>query len=678
MQALLIAFAGALAFAQETVETAGSPGKTGVDLVIRAGRVHVGDGRVLENMRIRIRNGKVVGLLEDEGRLAPGAEVLDYRRQTVIPGLVAAHTDLCAIDNQRNLTPDIVAADNFDYYRKYDKLVATGLTTVYLSPGLSRLMPGRGSVVKLAGERVEDRLLLASSALCVHLSARSRQRIPMIFDPTPMPTSDDPLLPAERQRGSARYSQMAVLEAALDQARADGDSALASLREVLSGSLPVRLAAERGADVLHGLDLFSKLGARVVLEKPEEALPLELRLARQAIPVVVKMPLRPSTVTLGDHPLESDPTAATPDLAGELSQAGIPVCIVPATDKDLGKLRMIAGLAARYGMADAKALDAVTIEAARVLGVADRVGSIEAGKDADLLVLTGKPFDSRSQVDAVFIDGIRVHERKDKSPVYAIRAGRVLLGDGTQQHDSTVVVRGGKIHDVGPYVPVPPGAKVYSYPDAVLTPGFIAAATKLGLHADSGSTVRAGPEVDVAAALEAGDPAFRPALEAGITSLFVTPDDGSSVSGRVAAVKTDGSEKRFVTRAVTGLRYVLTKGGKSGKAKILAAIKKARDYIEPKKPEPKKDEKKDGKKKPEKPQKKEPKKPVDPISGKWQTQVVIQGMPARVVAEMKLAGTELSCTLTVSVGPMNLPPIELTGTFKENKLELEGTGPPPV
>ncbi|MCA8972551.1 MAG: amidohydrolase family protein, partial [Planctomycetes bacterium] len=424
------------------------------DLLLRVGRVHVGDGRVLENVRIRIHEGKFQSIEPDTGALPEGVEVRDLRRMSLMPGLVAAHTDLVAVDLEPNLSPGSVAADQFDLYRKYDALVRSGLTTVYLSPGRQRLVSGQGSVVKLAGNDPMNRVLRPQSAMRVAVDSSARNGIPAVFEPTESPTDDDPLVPARQQWGSTRASQLQALDNAFAEARIEGKERggvgsdlvrypLDPLRQVLRNELPIRLATGSAADAWAALTWAKSIGAKTVLEKPDDVVPLRDDLARSDVPVIVAMPLRPGAPNAGDY--VSDPDArrvSRPEAAGELARAGVKVAIVPPSDQDLDKLRMLAGLAGRYGLPARSALASVTLEAAKMLGVDARVGSIEPGKDADFVVLTGAPFDARTQVEAVYVDGNRLFTREDRAPVFAIRAERVLAGDGQEYRNGVVVVKG--------------------------------------------------------------------------------------------------------------------------------------------------------------------------------------------------------------------------------------------
>ncbi len=645
--------------------------------VIRAGRLHVGDGRVLENTRVRIQDGRIIAVEKDQGPLPTGVKLLDLRKQTLIPGLVATHTSLAALDQAPNVSPDVIAADQFDFYKKYPRLVASGLTTVYLAPGKARLVPGQGSVVKLAGKNPGTRLLKEGSALHFNLLPASRRSIPAIFEPTPEPTSDDPLKAARRQRGATRHSQIAVLERVFDEARdaertegGEGKRAydLTALRSVMRRELPIRLAAWTAADLATGLDLVRELGGTAIVEQLAQPLPLASRLAKEGVAAVLQMPLEPARAERGDWRRGDERTPRpTPDAPGKLANAGVRVAIVPPTDNDLDKLRLLAGLACRWGMQDKDALAAVTAEAARILGVADRVGSIEVGKDADFVALSGPPFDARSLVERVIVDGSTVFKRERPSVPFAIRAKRILVGDGTAHHDAMIVVANGKIVDVGAHAYVPAGSDIVDAGDAVIVPGFVAAASKLGLHGDTKARFATATTVDVAGALDYDDPAFRHALKAGVTTLFVTPGDQGLVGPRVCAVKTHGNKDNFVVRSVTALRLTLSAGGDAGKKQLLGAIKKARDYITPpktavKKPTPKPTATKED---------------LDPITGSWEGTVSGGPLPtpSPFDCEMKLEGDTVNATLVTQAIPV---PITFKGTWDKAKKELAMKGDTPL
>src|SRR5690606_25102317 len=195
------------------------------DFAVRCGTLHVGDGRVLNDVWLIVQDGDVARIVEGDAAPA-GMRVVDASDKIVMPGIVAADSDLSGHpDAEYNVTPDCVALDGFDLFREHRVPLSGGVTTVYLSPGRNRLVPGQGSVVKLAGLDVVERVLAETACLRITLGAAASQA-PAVFEPTVYPTSDDPLLPARRQYPSSRLSQLATLRALFQEAAATPENGL--------------------------------------------------------------------------------------------------------------------------------------------------------------------------------------------------------------------------------------------------------------------------------------------------------------------------------------------------------------------------------------------------------------------------------------------------------------------
>src|SRR5690606_41347265 len=136
-----------------------------------------------------------------------------------IAGLVSAATGRAGVaDADCHDTPDAVAVDAFDFTRDRTVALAGGVTTAYLSPGRNRLIPGQGSVVKLAGDDAERRVLAPSCALRGTLGDQLAAAPPP-FEPTPAPTADDPLRPARRPLPPPRVAPPAELRRILRAAQ---------------------------------------------------------------------------------------------------------------------------------------------------------------------------------------------------------------------------------------------------------------------------------------------------------------------------------------------------------------------------------------------------------------------------------------------------------------------------
>jgi imidazolonepropionase-like amidohydrolase len=171
---------------------------------------------------------------------------------------------------------------------------------------------------------------------------------------------------------------------------------LEALRPVLSGEIPLAVQVNRASDILAAIRLAEEFKLRLVVVGAAEGWMVADELARRKIPVVVK-PLTniPSFDALG----------ATLENPGRLQKAGVEVILSSFETHRAGTLRQEVGNAISYGMDRDAALRAVTVNPARAWGVADRTGSLEVGKDADVVIWSGDPFELTTAADHVFIRG---------------------------------------------------------------------------------------------------------------------------------------------------------------------------------------------------------------------------------------------------------------------------------
>ena len=170
---------------------------------------------------------------------------------------------------------------------------------------------------------------------------------------------------------------------------------------MLKGEIPLKAHAHAAEDIFTALRIAKEFGVKITLEHVTEGHLIVEELAKENVPCAVG----PSLSNASKFELRNK----TFDTPGILSRAGIPVSIItdaPVIPQEY--LPLCAGLAIKHGMDPFSALQAITINAARHAGIADRVGSIEVGKDADLVLTAGSPFDTDPQIAAVYIDGKKV------------------------------------------------------------------------------------------------------------------------------------------------------------------------------------------------------------------------------------------------------------------------------
>jgi imidazolonepropionase-like amidohydrolase len=680
-----LALTAALAFS--TAPAVGEPDATRGpgDLAVHCGTLYVTPTRVVKDGWLVIRDGRVASISAN----APTDQdltVVDASDKTVIAGLVAADSDLSGHgDDTYNVTPDFVALDGFDFLREYNNALSGGVTTVYLAPGRNRLVPGQGSVVKLAGDDLVQRVLSEAAALRVTLGEPST-KAPPVFEPTIFPTADDPLEPAQRQFPSARISQLATLRELFAEAATAGENqaptgpapieeryALEPLRQVQLGSLQLRIAARGAADVRRAIQFGKELNLVPVLENPADVDRIAPWL--RDVPVVFRAPVRLSASNPGGGNRADKSPTDRPEHAGIAAKAGARVALAPGRTADLPDMLMLAAIAVRYGMEPGDALAAVTSTAAEVLGVADRVGTLEVGRDADFLVLSGPPLAVGTMVEQTWIDGRPAYERQSDVDLLAIRAPRILVGNGETIRDGTILIADGKVRGIGTDLAIPYGARVLEM-DGVVTPGFVDGNTTLGLSGDGVEVPGGSADQKIAAVLDPADPTFVPAARAGVTTLFVSGVDQGLVSGRVAAVKSAAANvDSMVVRDIAGVRFVFDGIGPDAAKPLIAEIEKGKKYIEAWKAYEKAladfEAGKAAKPVEAKPEPEEDAKP-DPITGTWDCEMEIpqMGRALSIKLMLKLDGTKVTGTAQLSFGERELPeaPIE-DGSFQNGELK---------
>ena len=685
--------AALLAAAAAAQDDAAVPQRT---FAVRCGTLLLGDGGTpLRDAWLVVVDGKV----RSAGKEAPPPElpVVDASARVVMPGIVAVDSDLAtAPDSEYQFTPDALAVDQFDFQRTQVAALQGGVTTAYLSPGRQRLVSGQGAVVKVGGTDVVERVLDENNCLRVNFGDAAISA-PRVFEPTAHPTDDDPLVPARIQTPTGRISVLAELRAAFasatDAATAPGGHGAAEnrydeqpLADVVAGKLPLRAAAFAANDIRRALLLQQELGVRMVLEDAQEIADVAATAAAQQVAATFRVPVRFGRGEPGGEDRLQKVPEPRPDAPAKAAAAGLLVGLAPAAGVPMRDYLMAAAIAVRHGLPPARALRAIGADAAAILGVQDRVGTLAPGKDADFVVLSGEPLAVGTMVEQTWIDGTRVWARKATGRALAVRAGRVVDGLGRTYRNGVVLMQDGRIKGVGEDLAIPFGAQVVDLPDAVVTPGFVDAFSHLGL-AGEGAPVPAGaPGQIVHEAIAHDDPMFAPALAEGITTVLVSGKDGGPVAGRVAAVKTGARDHASMTvRALAGLRLAHDAIGPDAIKPLADLVNRGKQYTEAwRKYEKDLAEWQSGGKKPAaaapepaKPAASAPPPPPDPVTGTWEAELTIQGqVRLSVTFDLKHDAGKVTGQVRISFGGRDTPPQEISsGTFADGTLELEFRGP---
>jgi len=383
------------------------------DVAVRGETVYTMAGAPLKDAVVIVRGGRIerVGPAS-EVQVPAGMRVLSAK--VVTPGLVDAHTvvglsgylnqahDQDQIERSAPVQPELRAVDAYDPEERLVEWVRRfGVTTMHTGHGPGALISGQTMVVKTRGATVEAATVVPAAMVAATLGDSAR--------------GAEGKSPGNRAKMVAmlRGELIAAQEYATKREAPEKDKAparslkLDMLVRVLKGELPLLVTAHRARDILSALRVASEFKIKVVLDGAAEAYLVKDEIKRAGVPVIV-------------HPTMARSSGEAENLSFEtgaqLRAAGIPVALQSGFEGYVPKTRVLlfeAAVAAANGMELEGALAASTIEAARILGLDARLGSLEAGKDGDLALYDGDPFEYTTHCVGVVIEGDVVHEGPD-------------------------------------------------------------------------------------------------------------------------------------------------------------------------------------------------------------------------------------------------------------------------
>lgn len=375
-------------------------------------------GEPIEDGYVTLENGKITTLGTMEAVPQDGCETLDAAGGWLLPGLVDAHSHIGLYEDSLGfegedgnedtdpITPQLRVIDGINpMERSFAEARAAGVTTVVVSPGSANPIGGQMAAIKTCGRRIDDMIVRAPAAMKFALGENPKS-VYHDKEQTPVTRMATASLIRDQLMKAREYGTHQK-EAALDEDKEprDYDDQLEALLPVLSGEIAAHFHAHRADDIFTALRIAKEFSLRPVIVHGTEAHMIADLLAPENVPVISG-----PFMTDRSKPELTNLTERAPAL---LREAGVPLAIT--TDHPEFPVKYLfdaARFAVRGGMEPDAALRAITIDAARIADIADRVGSIESGKDGDLVLLTGDPFDYRTCVVAVFCDGNRVEGTK--------------------------------------------------------------------------------------------------------------------------------------------------------------------------------------------------------------------------------------------------------------------------
>jgi imidazolonepropionase-like amidohydrolase len=367
-------------------------------------------GPAIENGVVVIRDGKIAAVgSAGQVTIPDGFKVL--QAAVVTPGLIDAHSvvgltgiynqdhDQDQLESSNPIQPELRA---IDAYNPQEELIGWlrgfGITTVHTGHAPGELISGQTMIIKTVGNSVGEAVIVPTVAVAATLGPAAQK--------------------SEGKAPGTRGKEVAMLRSELIKAqeyakkretaeqdkKPDRDLKLDALGRVLSRELPLMITVQRAQDIASALRLAEEFSLRIWLDGAAEAYLLIDPIKAAGVPVIIHPSMQRAWGEMENMSFET---------AAKLRAAGIPIAMQSGFEDYVPKTRVVlfeAAISAANGLSFEQALAAITIDAAKILGVAERVGSLEVGKDGDVALYDGDPFEYTSHCTGVIIDGKVVSE----------------------------------------------------------------------------------------------------------------------------------------------------------------------------------------------------------------------------------------------------------------------------
>jgi len=381
---------------------------------VRGGRILTVTRGVLDGGTFVVDNGKFVEVGADVP-IPPGCEVVDAAGKWVVPGFIDCHCHVGIVpegldweysdvnETTNAVTGHVRAIDGIDFQDKgFQDALDGGVTAMLIHPGSANVICGTDIALKAAGPSIASRVLKDPAGMKIAWTAGGRKG-PRPSKDVPYPSTRMGVAAILREYLTLAGDYMKKLEAGEKEPEKDPVKRMTFdiLSKVLKKELPARIHSMTPADLYPLFRLQDEFGFDFTVDHGDEAYLVASELAARKVPVNYGP-------FVGDRwvPMFRN---SRPDAARIMDDAGVLVSF--QTDHpvlSIRDLRMQAAICVKHGLSPERALKMLTINPATIMGLSSRLGSIEAGKDADFSIFSGDPLMVKSRVEAVFIDGVRV------------------------------------------------------------------------------------------------------------------------------------------------------------------------------------------------------------------------------------------------------------------------------
>jgi imidazolonepropionase-like amidohydrolase len=375
-------------------------------MIIKNGTVISMAGIVEEKKDILIQNGKIVEI-EDKIKSSDHEEIIDAQGRIVMPGFVEPHTSM-GLNNQvfrfdkadgnegsEPLMPQLRAIDAIDMDDEgFEMARRGGITSVVTGPGMCNLIGGTFCAFKTGGSVFSDRVICEEVAFHFVLSSEPRKKY-----------GSQKKSPETRMGSIALIRELLYKAKSYDEKIKAGenqpfDIKLSSLARVFSG-MPVKFSAYQENDIRAAIRIGKEFNLNYTIDFCYDVMKIKQELKEDNVPVIIG-PLLGKSNTIETQGKDFA-------MAKQLGQTGLDYCLMTGHPLVNGELAAVyLAMLHKYGMSRMDVLEGLTIRSARLTGIAERVGSLEVGKDADIVIWNGDPLDYYASVNTMIINGRRV------------------------------------------------------------------------------------------------------------------------------------------------------------------------------------------------------------------------------------------------------------------------------
>ena len=400
-------------------------------IAIRGGKLLTITHGVIENGVVVMENGKITAVGPGNTSIPRGATVVEAAGMTVYPGLIDSETNLGLVEVEADqmsndlvepsdeIMPHMHVADAFHSETQRIPVVrVNGITNAIVAPGTDDSLPGQDIFIQLDGKDRDEMILVRDIAMPLNFSGEQRRRggrgegggggLGGRFPSTRMGLAsqlrqaflDAQDYEAKQSAAPKKSDSSSKGSSSGGENRQKRDLKLEALLPYLHGQRPVVIGAKDGYDLENAMRLAREFNLKIILNHVTHSQQILDEIASWKVPVIVG--------PIYDFPRPDERYDAVYSLPAELNKRGVKIAFASYKVEHNRNLPYAAGYAVAFGLPYEEALKAVTINPAEIWGVADKLGSLDVGKTANVVIATGDPLDVKTDVKQVFIEGRRI------------------------------------------------------------------------------------------------------------------------------------------------------------------------------------------------------------------------------------------------------------------------------